>query len=64
MHAAMIELLLLLLVHVKPEHSEVDRKYISSRYADEEAQTSKNVTFHSCILKSSCTAFLFVFEPI
>ena len=40
-HAAMIELLLLLLVHVKPEHSEVDRKYISSRYADEEAQTSK-----------------------
>ena len=40
-HAAMIELLLLLLVHVKPEHSQVDRKYISSRYADEEAQTSK-----------------------
>ena len=39
-HAAMIELLLLLLVHVKPERSEVDRKYASPRYADE-AQASK-----------------------
>jgi serine/threonine protein kinase len=37
-HAAMIELLLILLVHVKPQQEEAVRKEFSSRSIDEEAQ--------------------------